>query len=75
MENITRCPYCKGSVEVIKLIRKPGEEFQPYRIQCLKCKACVARGKKFPNETEEQGEQRIKEYNAEMKRIFSQNRT
>ena len=74
MENISRCPYCGGKVEVIKLIKKPGEESQLYRLQCLRCKACVARGKKYPIETKEQGEQRIREYEAEMKRIFSQTR-
>ena len=71
MQNIRPCPYCSGEVEVVKLDKKKNEKVQNYRIQCKACKALVARGTGFPCETKKEAEQRIKEYEKEMERVWS----
>lgn len=69
MIGVLGCPYCGGEVEVTRLADK-GKEKQ-YRIQCLRCHALVAKGKKFPNESEKDGEQRIKEYEEYINQIWA----
>lgn len=71
MQNVEPCPYCGGEIEIVKLIKKKEEKFQPYRIECRKCRRLVARGTKFEIETKEQGQKRIDDYNKEMARIWS----
>lgn len=71
MLNIRPCPYCGGEVEVVKLIKKPKEERQPYRIQCMRCRQLVARGEGFPIETMSEAEERINDYNREIERLWS----
>lgn len=66
MIGVKPCPYCGGEVEVVKLIKtaqeKRDEKPQPYRIECRKCRALVARGQGFPIETLTEMEERIKDY-------------
>ena len=69
MLNVNPCPYCGGEVEVVRLANKGRERM--YRIQCYKCHALVARGKKFEKETTEQGEERIKQYEAVMENKYA----
>lgn len=74
MEGVRPCPYCGGEVEVIKL-RKNEEERkwkkpQPYRIQCYRCHAVVARGQKFKIETVSEGEERIRQYDEYIARVW-----
>ena len=71
MKNIRPCPYCGGEVEVVKLIQKKNEERQPYRIQCMRCRQLVARGEGFPIETISEAEERIKDYEREIAKIWS----
>jgi len=73
MKNIRPCPYCGSEVEMVKLIQKPKEKKQPYRIQCTRCKQLVARGDKFPIETISEAEERIADYNREIERLWSPN--
>ena len=71
MTGITPCPYCGGEVEVIKLCKKKGKEKKdPYRIECRKCRALVARGFGFPDEPEAQSKLRLKEYDEYMHRYL-----
>jgi uncharacterized Zn finger protein len=63
MKELNPCPYCGGNVEVIKLVKREKEKKAPYRIECKKCHALVARGFKFEKESEEKGKERIKQYN------------
>ena len=71
MKNVRPCPYCGGEVEVVKLIRRDNEKKQPYRIQCMRCKALVARGTKFEKETQAEADQRIEDYNNEIKKLWN----
>lgn len=75
MQNIRPCPYCGGEVEMVKLIKRTNEKRQPYRIQCMTCKKLVARGEGFPVETLSDAENRIKDYNREIERLYSHNKT
>ncbi len=68
MKNVLPCPYCGGEVEVIKLELTEQEKKKknlppnPYRISCYQCKALVGRGFKFPDESDENGQLRIPQY-------------
>ena len=62
MIGVRPCPYCGGEVEVIKLAKTKKDKKQPYRIECRKCRALVARGEGFPIETPAEAELRIKQY-------------
>ena len=66
MENIRPCPYCGGEVEVVKLIKRENETQQPYRIQCYRCHATVARGIGYSGETPTEAKERIRQYEAEI---------
>ena len=68
MKGIRPCPYCGSEVEVIKLIKKPNDKKQPYRIECRKCRALVARGQGCPNETAAEMKERIDQYHQIMER-------
>lgn len=74
MEGVRPCPYCGGEVEVIKLVRNQEERKQkkphPYRIQCYHCHAVVARGRKFPIETVKEGEERIRQYDEYIAKVW-----
>lgn len=67
MEGVRPCPYCGGEVEVIKLSKNADERQQkkpqPYRIQCYRCHAVVARGQGFPIESKSEANERIEQYN------------
>ena len=65
MKGIRPCPKCKNEVEVTRMQDKDGEK--TYRICCKRCGYLVTRGKKFPEETDEQGEERIRQYEEYMK--------
>ena len=67
MKNIKPCPYCGGEVEVVRLPDYKGEK--TYRIQCMKCRALVARGTGFADETQEDSEERIRQYNDCMNKL------
>ena len=73
MEGVRPCPYCGGEVEVIKLSKNADERQQkkpqPYRIQCYH--AVVARGQKFPIESVSEGEERIRQYDEYMDRVWN----
>ena len=71
MENVKPCPYCHGEVEVVKLVKKKEEKLQPYRIECRHCHRLVARGQGFPIETLTEAQERIKDYEAFMRRVWS----
>ncbi len=71
MQGIKPCPYCGGEVEVVKLVKKPGEKEQPYRIECRMCRSLVSRGRKFPVETVADGEERIRNYDVFMTDRFA----
>ena len=61
MKNIKPCPYCGGEVEVVKL--KNDKKKRPqYRIECRNCRQLVAKGLKFEKETDQEGKERIKQY-------------
>lgn len=75
MKDVKPCPYCGGEVEVVKLEKKKGEKASPYRIQCMKCHALVARGFGFPNETEKEAKERIEDYNNYIKNTFDPERS
>ena len=62
MQGIRPCPYCGCEVEVVKLVKRKNETRSPYRIECLRCRALVARGKGFPNETKAESAERIRQY-------------
>lgn len=68
MKGVLPCPYCDGEVEVIKLCKKDKEKKAPYRIECKKCRALVARGFGFPDEPEWKSKLRLKEYSNYMNR-------
>lgn len=74
MIGVRPCPYCGGEVEVIKLSRNADERKQkapqPFRIQCYKCHATVARGRKYPNESIREGEERIHQYEEYMDNLL-----
>jgi len=71
MEGVRGCPYCHGEVEVVKLIKRKEEKLQPYRIECRHCHRLVARGQGFPIETITEAQERIKDYEAYMARVWS----
>lgn len=71
MIGIKPCPYCGGEVEVVKLSKKQDDISQPYRIECRKCHALVARGQKFPIETIADGKERIADYKKYMDNCFA----
>ena len=64
MLNINPCPYCGGEVEVVRLNRKKETDEPKYRLSCNHCHALVACGLKFEKETDEEGRERIKQYEA-----------
>lgn len=71
MLGIRPCPYCGAEVEMVKLIKRKDEKRQPYRIQCKRCRALVARGEGFPVETLSDAEERIKDYNREIAKLWN----
>ena len=71
MQGVRGCPYCGGEVEVVKLVKRPNEKEQPYRIECRNCRALVSRGQKFPVETVAEGKQRIHDYDIFMEDGFA----
>jgi hypothetical protein len=71
MSDIRPCPYCGGEVEVVRLNRKKEKDEPVYRISCRRCKALVARGTKFEKETDEEGRERIKQYEDEIAKRMS----
>ena len=74
MENIRPCPYCGGEVEVVRLKDKITDKKiheKQYRIWCLRCKQSVGRGIKFPDEKDEDGAERIKQYEAVIDAYYS----
>lgn len=60
MEGVRPCPRCKGEVEVVRMPDKKGQK--TYRIQCMRCGYTVGRGLGFEEETKQQAEERIKQY-------------
>lgn len=63
MLGVRPCPYCNGEVEVVKLIPMLQDKTEEvYRIECKKCRRLVARGIKFPDETDAEGAERILQY-------------
>lgn len=74
MEGLNPCPYCKGEVEIIKLCPKPKEKGPVYRIECRKCRALVARGLGYPNESKSASIERIRQYEElTNKRLYGDN--
>ena len=63
MLGVRPCPYCGGEVEVVKLIPVLHDKTEEvYRIECKRCRRLVARGIKFPDETDAEGAERILQY-------------
>ena len=71
MKNIKPCPECGGEVEMVKLIRKETDREDVFRIQCMKCRALVARGVGFAGETVAEAKERIADYEREIARLFN----
>lgn len=71
MTGVKPCPYCGGEVEMVKLAMRAKDKIQPYRIECRKCHALVARGQGFPIETLTEAEERIKDYDNYMSNMFA----
>ena len=86
MEGLNPCPYCGAEVEMVKLGKTQKEikeekeaksqkkKYTPkpteFRISCKRCGKTVARGRKFDIETDKQGEERIQQYEAYIKRVW-----
>ena len=64
MKGILGCPYCGGEVEMVRLADSKRTGKRLFRIECRKCRALVARGTKFENETEKDAKERIEQYDA-----------
>lgn len=64
MVGVRHCPYCDGEVEVVRMNRKKETDEPRYRISCNHCHALVASGLKFEKETDEEGRERIEQYEA-----------
>ena len=78
MKGVNGCPKCGGEVEVTRVKDKITEikkkvngkmttkhiHEKQYRLQCKHCGYTVGRGVKFPEETDKQGAERIKQYEA-----------
>ena len=64
MKDIKPCPYCGGEVEVVRLTDDKATKTRRYRISCMSCKRTVGRGVKFENESDADGKERIKMYEA-----------
>lgn len=78
MKGVNGCPRCGGEVEVTRVKDKITEikkkvngkmttkhiHEKQYRLQCKHCGYTVGRGVKFPEETDKQGAERIKQYEA-----------
>jgi hypothetical protein len=62
MQGIKPCPYCGGEVEMVKLNKKRGEKKDYFRIECRQCHKLVVRGIGFSNETLDDSQERIKQY-------------
>ena len=62
MRDIKPCPYCGGEVEMVKLNKKRGDKKDYFRVECRSCRKLVVRGIGFPDETPEDAEERIKQY-------------
>lgn len=63
MIGVKGCPYCNGEVEVVRLNKKKGDTFQPYRVECLKCRRVAARSEGgFEIETPAKMKERIADY-------------
>jgi len=73
VRDVLPCPYCGGEVEVVRLRdRMDGKlKTKVYRIQCVQCKAVVPFGTKFPDESEEDGEKRIQQYDKHIERVWN----
>lgn len=67
MEGLNPCPYCGGEVELIKLNKKSSKDKDLYRIECMRCRSLVAKGRGFKNESKEDAEKRIEQYNEHMR--------
>lgn len=67
MLGVKPCPYCGGEIEMVKLVMSEKEKNekkpQPYRIECRRCRALVARGQGFPVESKSEVKERIDQYN------------
>lgn len=78
MKGVNGCPRCGGEVEVTRMKDKITEvkkkvngkmttkhiHEKQYRLQCKHCGYTVGKGVKFPEETDKQGTERIKQYEA-----------
>ena len=73
MRDVLPCPYCGGEVEVVRLRDKVEGKLRTkiYRIQCMQCKAVVPFGTKFPDESDEDGEKRIQQYDKHIERVWN----
>lgn len=73
MRDVLPCPYCGGEVEVVRLKDKVEGKLKTkiYRIQCMQCKAVVPFGTKFPDESDEDGEKRIQQYDKHIERVWN----
>lgn len=71
MQGIRPCPYCGGEVEMVRLNRKKANETPAYRLSCYQCRAVVARGTGFPQETDEEKNERIRQYEEEVAKKYS----
>lgn len=70
MEGIKPCPYCGGEVEVIKLNQKNKKGEPLYRVECLHCRRLVAKGLGFPDESPDDAEERIRQYDEYMRKYL-----
>lgn len=62
MKNIKPCPYCGGEVEVVRLANDKKTHRKMYRIECWRCRRTVGRGLGFPIESDEEANERIRQY-------------
>ena len=51
MKDVRPCPYCGSEVEVVRVKDDPKTGKRRFRIECRHCRALVANGIGFPNET------------------------
>lgn len=71
MKNIKPCYYCGGEVEVVRLKNDKETGERRFRIECRKCHALTERGVGFKDEPKDQAEQRIRDYDDVMAKLFS----
>jgi len=70
MEGLRPCPRCGSEVEVIKCKDTKTKKIY-YRIQCYGCKYTVAKGFKYPEETDEEGKERIRQYHEYLENYYA----